>query len=1359
MSDADATHGTRLDATVMFADISGFTAMSERLDPERATDLVNRCFVAFEAVIHAYGGVVDQYIGDCVKAFWPAPGDTAAAARAALAIRDVADLGGAAPDLGVHVGLSYGSVLSAEIGGAHRHLAVLGDTVAIAQRLGEAGTRGEILVDRAAAARAGAGFAWQPLPPTPIRNRAEPIETAALVDADDAAARATVVAAAVARSREPLSSAVPGLLRVQRDSERRYATIVFAEIVGFEPLVHVMSPERFTVLLDRCLTALEPAIDGCGGVIDKYIGATIMALFGVPNAIEHAPRRALQSALELRHLLRQFAAEHGLGGELRTRIGVNSGLVIAGDLGGPTTRAFTVIGDAVNVAARLSAAAADDAVYVGDETRRAAGEAFAFAPLEALALKGKAGAVAAWALQAEGVEPAATERAIGSQLVGRTRELARLRAAVERVAAGRGGLLAIVGDAGIGKSRLVAELRAMPVLAATCLLEGRAVAIGRRPSFHPIVDLLQRWAGIAPRDDPADAAAKLARAVRALLPDAFDDVLPFVARLMGLAPPAALAGRLAAVEADALEDLLFKAVRDVLAALAAERPLVVLIEDLHWADQSSIKLLESLFRLLQSAPILLAVAARPAVAETTERLLASAREHLGDRLEEVRIQALTDAEADELIRNLLRTDDVPYATRALVIRTAEGNPFFVEELVRSYIDRGLVTYRDGRFHLAEGIESAEVPGTIGEVVMSRVDHLDEAARHVLQVAAVIGRAVNYRVLADVLGAPDTLEAALEELCAKQLVHARLSHDSGSVRRQHLQAEREYVFAHALAQDAVYGSLLHRTRLELHRRVAASVETQFADRLPDVYGMLAYHYTHAEDLAAAEKYLFLAGEEAAHAAASAEALTFFRDASALYFRMHGDGGDARKKAQLEKNIGLALLNTGALTESISHFDLALQHLGVWVPRGRVAAAAWFAVNLATLYAQLYLGLHRRRRIADWDAERDLCEIWFNRGRAEITSDPTRLFFDTVGAFRHFNEIDATRIDQASAMYASAAAVFCYSGISFDVSRRAIDAANRLIRPGNVRDEFTVRSMEFIFHYLAGEWARAPVITAAVVESALRAGMLWDVNTYVGLYCDLLLRQGDFAAARQAIDQLAEMDDAYGYGFAGTNRDAMVQLLLIEQRRLPEALDAAERYQRARHELPLKVLGLGSKAKVQTLLGDLDGAGATLEEAERITRRSREIPPWHLSAYATARLRADAAALEATGGAGRPLRRRARASVRAALRVARSVAIQRTEILQLAGQVAWLLGRGSRAAGYWRRSLDVGRAMGAAPEMARTHALIAAAAPAERIAGMDGTAHRAAAREAFSRLGLAHDLAALDASARDDAPVPRRAGARG
>ena len=232
----------------------------------------------------------------------------------------------------------------------------------------------------------------------------------------------------------------------------------------------------------------------------------------------------------------------------------------------------------------------------------------------------------------------------------------------------------------------------------------------------------------------------------------------------------------------------------------------------------------------------------------------------------------------------------------------------------------------------------------------------------------------------------------------------------------------------------------------------------------------------------------------------------------------------------------------------------------------------------------------------------------------------------------------------------------------------------------------------------------------IDDALRRGQLWDVNTYVGLYADMKLRQGDFAAATALVEQLDEMNDAYGYGFAGTNRDAMIMLLRLEQRAGAEALSAAEHYQSARHEDPLKVLGLGGKAKAQVLGGDLEGAATSLAAAERIVRRSREVPPWHLSSYAAARLRAAVAALEAAGThASAALRGQARRSARYAVGVARKAAIQRTEIYQLCGSVYWHLGRRRAAHSWWRRSLVAGMRMGARPELRAPTPSSAAALP--------------------------------------------------
>jgi hypothetical protein len=308
------------------------------------------------------------------------------------------------------------------------------------------------------------------------------------------------------------------------------------------------------------------------------------------------------------------------------------------------------------------------------------------------------------------------------------------------------------------------------------------------------------------------------------------------------------------------------------------------------------------------------------------------------------------------------------------------------------------------------------------------------------------------------------------------------------------------------------------------------------------------------------------------------------------------------------------------------------------------------------------------------------------------------------------------------------------------------------------------MDFIHHYLLGDWRDAFVIDDGLVEEALRCGQLWDVNNYLGLYCDRRLRQGDFAGARSLLARIDDMDDSYGYTFAGANRDGTTALLLLEERRLAEASAAAEEYTALRHEYALRVLGLGTYAKAQLLLGRRGPAERSLAAAERITSRSIEIPPWHLSAYAAARLRHQVALLEdATAGGGSTAAGawHARRSIRYALRVAAKVSIQRTEIHQLAGRIWWLLGRRARALRSWERALTAGGQMGALPEVARTWAVAGEclADGGVRLLGLDGAACIARSLEMFHALGLEREAEHARQRTAGASPPPRTLRASG
>jgi class 3 adenylate cyclase len=488
----------REQATVMFADLSGFTAMSERLDPEAVTDIVNHCLAVLEAVVLACGGTVDKYVGDCVVAVWDQPDPRTAALQAGRAARGICAAVQAINSsavlpvpLDVHVGLGSGPLIDGHVGGeVSGAFSIVGEAVVRAERIGNLSTRGQILVDALTHDATADALRYRALPPVTLPPHREPAAVYELTGLSEGgeAELVALVQQAITHAADPPSNDTVRI-RATRDSERRLATVMFAEVSGFEALSRSLSPQLSLQLLNRCFNVLEPAVHACGGVVDKYIGETIMALFGVPNAIEHAPQRALNAAIEMRELLRRYAEEQGIAGRLHLHVGINTGLVIAGELGGRDTRAFTVIGDTVNVAARLKAASGDGDILVGSDTFRTTREQFTLEPLPPLALKGKERRVPAWRLtsartQRMRVAPAAG--GITSALVGRERELAAVARAVEPLAHGRGGILGVIGEAGIGKSRLMAELLRLPAIQAAQLLPGRSLSIGQGLSFHPL---------------------------------------------------------------------------------------------------------------------------------------------------------------------------------------------------------------------------------------------------------------------------------------------------------------------------------------------------------------------------------------------------------------------------------------------------------------------------------------------------------------------------------------------------------------------------------------------------------------------------------------------------------------------------------------------------------------------------------------------------------------------------------------------------------------------------------------------------------------------------------------------------------
>jgi class 3 adenylate cyclase/tetratricopeptide (TPR) repeat protein len=1071
------------------------------------------------------------------------------------------------------------------------------------------------------------------------------------------------------------------------ETERRWATILFADITGFTALNERLDVEDAYSIVSASLKLLDGIARKHGGTVDKYLGDCIMAMFGVPLAVEEAPKAAVNAAIEMHNRIHEFNREQGLVDPLDIHTGVNSGKVVSGDVSGPVIREFSVMGDAVNIAARLKDLAPKGQIWIGEETHRHTRDTFEFRSLDALTLKGKSRKVKVFEVVSRREhlyrDVVRSGKRVSSALVGRDREMERLRRAVDELESGTGGVVSVVGEAGIGKSRLVEELRQSDAVKQATWLEGRSLSIGSKLSYHAFADLLRAWAGIEEGEDEATADAQLRRSLAELFGGNAEDlvsplatVLGFLPSLQRQRPPTGLGG-------DTTEKLVIRALGLLLRRLADRQPLVVYLDDLHWADTSSVELLAALLGLAARYPILFLLAYRPGVADSVVSTLAEAMGEAGITGEEIRLAPLDRGAGERMLENLFIGGSLPHGMRALIEERASGNPFFIEQVVLSLIDSGHVEVRDGNLQAADRPGALVIPATVEELLMARIDQLPLAARQVLHIASIVGRSSHQQILASVAEDPE-LESQLETLRAAQLLT-----------RWERAEEIVWEFRHPLIQEVAYEAITRAKRRDYHGRIAESIEATFAEGRPGRNGMLAYHFSLARDLEQAERYLFLAGDEAVGMAASSEALHFFQEASKLYLEIHGEGGDPAKKATLEGNIGQAQMNRGQLVKAVEHYNRALEYLGEHVPQSQLEVRLRLAPTLLAVLARLYRPRRRPPQAAPKD--REAIRLMFARSHAQITTDPTRFIFDGLDTIRRLQRVDPHCVEQAAAIYSGMAGPFAYGGLSFAISRRFLKASVPLVPWDDPGELLSCRFFNFLHHYLEGDWSDAHGLDEALLQEGLRLGQLWDVVMYLDLDTERRFYRGEFAKAREQVEELAKIADLYQYDFADTSSQAYDIYLLIEHRDLEAALEAADRYFSDYPEGYSPAISLGAKAKALVMLGDLDGAEEVLERCSGVIEKSGTLMPYHLSVYARSRLMLDLALVEA--GSNRAVHRRAQNSRRQAVRLAGEVAARRPEVFKLAGHLEWALGRRRRALGWWRRGLAAGEALGARPELAR------------------------------------------------------------
>jgi len=718
-------------------------------------------------------------------------------------------------------------------------------------------------------------------------------QTIAQLEAQRATLGDAVVDASTAALRKELAALdQEDASRPTLGGERKLVTVMFADISGFTALAETMDPEAVRELMNACFNHLVPVVEKYEGTVDKFIGDEIMALFGAPVAHENDPERSLRAALEMVDVLAVFNARYDTN--LGIHFGINTGLVIAGGMGSDGRQEYSVMGDAVNLAARLEEVSERGEVLVGPDTYRLAAPLFEFESLEPVQVKGKAKPVAIYRVLAPRAEPGKVRGIAGleSPLVGRETEFRVLQEAVERLQAGVGGIVTLVGEAGLGKSRLVAELREkvphqLPSLALQWV-EGRCLSYGTSIAYLLWLDVLRALMGVTAEDSPVAVHKVLREQMQALCPQRFEIIYPYLGRLLSLPLGAKDEATLRDLEGERLKMGTFQAVENLIEGAARRCPVIVVCEDLHWADPTSIELLEQLLPLTERIPLLLICIFRPEKEHGCWRIRETAAQIYSDRHTDLRLDPLSAIESGMLVGNLLQVEALPQELWERILSRAEGNPFYVEELIRSLIDDGAIVCNEatGRWVATRDVADIAIPDTLHGVLMARIDRLQEETKRVLQLASVIGRLFFYRILAEIAREERQLDTHLLTLQREEMIRERARGP-----------ELEYIFKHQLTQEAAYNGLLKKERRAFHRQVAEALERRFPERVTEQVGLLAYHWERAEDVEKATRYLLRAGDQARLAYTHAEAIDYYERALAFLKKQEEHERAARTSMKL------------------------------------------------------------------------------------------------------------------------------------------------------------------------------------------------------------------------------------------------------------------------------------------------------------------------------------------------------------------------------------------------------------------------------------------------------------------------------
>jgi class 3 adenylate cyclase len=642
------------------------------------------------------------------------------------------------------------------------------------------------------------------------------------------------------------------------EGERKLVTVLFADVANYTSISEKLDPEEAHQVMDGCFKILMDEIHKYEGTINQFTGDGVMALFGAPVAHEDHAQRACHAGLAIQSAVTAYGdkikGDHGQ--DFKMRIGLNSGPVIVGAIGDDLRMDYTAVGDTTNLAARMESMAQPGSIYISSNTQRLARDFFEFKSLGKIEVKGKEDPQEAFELIKTGEVETRIEASVAKGLtrfVGRKNSMAALMEAYEKAKSGSGQVVGLVGEAGVGKSRILFEMRSMLPQGEFSYLEGRCIHFGGSMIYLPILDIVRSYFEIKDGDPELTIKKKTEEKIIDV-DEKLKGVLPPIHELLSVKVDDEAFNKL---EPNEKRERTFEAIRDLLIRVSQERPLIIAVEDLHWIDKTSEEFLGYLIGWLANNPILLLLLYRP---EYTHPW--GSKSYYNS----IVLSQLTTKSSAELVQAILENAEVVPELKDLILHRSGGNPLFMEEFTRSLIENDTIQRKDHQYVLSQKPADIQVPDTIQGIIAARIDRLEDNLKRTMQVASVIGRDFAFRILQTITGMKQELKSHLINLQGLEFIYEK-----------QLFPELEYIFKHILTQEVAYNSLLLKRRKELHEKIGQAIEDIYTDRLEEFYEMLAYHFSKSENFEKAFQYLKLSGLKAVEKHSLIEALSHYKEA--------------------------------------------------------------------------------------------------------------------------------------------------------------------------------------------------------------------------------------------------------------------------------------------------------------------------------------------------------------------------------------------------------------------------------------------------------------------------------------------------